>query len=325
MAAPLTAEGVARHILTRFAALRRGERVLILAETETPATVKSAFFRAARQLAGENVSIATYDRKPAYTPPPEPLPHAVLHADLVICLDIYLSHTTLDVSARAEGARLLNLHPARLSVLRRAVLEVDYAQIRRRGRKLAAIVADAREGLIESGGDGRLSFAIDGDSAVSVGDGFARERGLYATLPNGKVKAPVVRDSINGSFVVNGVIIPPLNELSELVTLKFRHGRVVDVGGKRQARRYRTFLDSFDDPGMYVFDHLTFGFNPRATLRQPAAPAFSSEAEKVMACVNIGLGRAGLKGAQHTDVVSTGATLSLDGRKIMAGSRYLIW
>jgi hypothetical protein len=44
-----------------------------------------------------------------------------------------------------------------------------------------------------------------------------------------------------------------------------------------------------------------------------------------MACVNIGLGRAGLKGAQHTDVVSTGATLSLDGRKIMAGSRYLIW
>lgn len=325
MATPANAEGVARLILTRFANLRAGERVLVLAETETPQTVKTAFFRAARKLAGENVSIAIYDRKPAYTHPPEPLPHAVAHADLVICLDIYLSHTTLDVEARAKGARLLNLHPANMSVLRRAVLDVDYAQIRRRGRKLAAIMAAARVGKIESGDDAWLAFAIDANNDVSIGDGFARERGLYATLPNGKVKVPVIRDSIEGTFVVNGVIIPPINELSELVTLKFKQGRVVDVGGKGQARRYRKFLDSFEDPGMYVFDHLTFGFNPRATLRQPQAPAFSSEAEKVMGCVNIGLGRAGLKGAQHTDVVSVGAALSLDGRKIMAGGRYLIW
>jgi hypothetical protein len=75
---------------------------------------------------------------------------------------------------------------------------------------------------------------------------------------------------------------------------------------------------------MYVFDHLTFGFNPRATLRQPPPPAFSSEAEKVMGCVNIGLGRAGLTGKQHTDVVSVGATVIVDGQPFIVGGRYAV-
>ncbi|MSO92460.1 MAG: hypothetical protein EXQ86_03560 [Rhodospirillales bacterium] len=121
------------------------------------------------------------------------------------------------------------------------------------------------------------------------------------------------------------MIIPPVNELSEIVTLQFERGRVVDIAGRAQARAYERFLASFADPGMYVFDHLTFGFNPKATLRQPPPPAFSSEAEKVMGCVNIGLGRAGLRGKQHTDVVSVGATVTVDQRPVVVNGRYTIW
>lgn len=315
---------MAGRILAEFAGLRQGERVLILAETETPEAMKRALYSAASDIAGANVALATYDRKPAYTHPPEPLPQAILGADLVVCLDIYLSHTDLDERARAAGVRFLNLHPANPRVLQRAVFGVDYTAIRKRARKLAALFAASKRGLITCPHGTRLEFGIDAKREVSIGNGYARKRGEYATLPNGKVKVPVVRGSMTGTFVVNGVIIPPVNELSELVTLHFKNSRVVRIAGKRQARAYARFLASFRDPGMFVLDHLTFGFNPRATLRQPPRPAFSSEAEKVMGSINIGLGRAGLKGKQHTDVVTTGASLTIDGRPFIVAGRYAV-
>ena len=106
------------------------------------------------------------------------------------------------------------------------------------------------------------------------------------------------------------------------VTLTFEKGWVVKIEGGREASQYNDFLKSFDDPSMNCFDHQTFGFNPKATLDQPSPPAFSSEAEKVLGCVNIGLGRAGLKGKQHTDVVSIGATVMLDSDIIIKKRRY---
>lgn len=319
-----TLHKLAARILKQFGGVRRGERVLVLAETETPDGMKQAFFRAARNAAGDHVSLAIYDRQPAYTHPPDPLPLAVAAADLVICLDIYLSHTELEVTARAAGTRFLNLHPARFEVLRRAVLGVDYPAIRRRAARLAKLFGAGRNGLITCANGSRLTFEIETGKPVSTGDGYAQQKGTYATLPNGKVKVPVVRGSMEGRFVVNGVIIPPVNELTELVTLRFRKSRVDSITGGAQARAYDRFLASYGDPGMYTFDHLTFGFNPRATLRQPEPPAFSSEAEKVMGCVNIGLGRAGLQGKQHTDVVTVGATVEIDGRPFIVDGRYVV-
>ncbi|MBM3598640.1 MAG: hypothetical protein FJX35_10535 [Alphaproteobacteria bacterium] len=316
---------MARQILKRFAGLRAGERVLILAETEADDRVKTAFHRAARELAGADVALVTYDRRPPYTHPPEPVPHAVMAADLVVALDIYLSHTRLEKAARAAGARFLNLHPADFAALRRAVLGVDHTLIRQRARKLARIFGASRQGLITCRSGSKLSFDIDGSRNATTGDGVVVERGGYATLPTGKIKVPVVRTTLNGVFVVNGVIIPPINELTGTVTLRFKRGRVVEIAGGRDARAYARFLASFDEPSMYAFDHLTFGFNPKASLRQPPAPRFSSEAEKVMGSINIGLGSAGLRGKQHTDVVSVGCTVALDGKPIIAAGRYTTW
>lgn len=319
-----TALEVAARILDQFSGLEKGEKVLILAETETDEGMKRAFHRAARDVAGESVSIAIYDRQPAYTHPPDPLPKAVIAADLVICLDIYLSHTELERDARAAGVRFLNLHPANLAVLRRAVLGVDYEAIRSRAETLANTFSTGRIGRITCDNGSDLAFEIDTGKEVSTGTGYALKRGEYATLPNGKIKVPVKKASMVGTFVVNGVIIPPVNTLTELVTVRFKEGRMVDISGKKQARAYARFLESFEDPSMYAFDHLTFGFNPRASLRQPAPPAFSSEAEKTMGCVNIGLGRAGLEGKQHTDLVTVGATVAVDGRVFISGGRYLV-
>lgn len=323
MSASLTK--IARDILVNFAGLRAGERVIILAETETDAGIKSAFMRAASELAGADVSLVTYGRKLPYTHPPEPIPQAVAAADLVVTLDIYLSHTKLEKDARAAGVRFLNLHPAELGAIKRAIHGTDYCLIRERARKLAKIFNDGKNGLITCAEASELAFALDKSTRVTIGDGFALKPGDYATLPNGKVKVPIVRSSLNGRFVVNGVIIPPINELKEKVTLRFSRGAVVDVAGGREARAYARFLASFKDRSMYVFDHLTFGFNPKASLRQPPRPQFSSEAEKVMGCVNIGLGHAGLRGKQHTDVVSVGCTVAVDGRTLIENSRYTVW
>lgn len=316
---------IARLTVKKFAGIKPRESVLILAETETPASVRKAFFDAAREAAGEDVSLAYYDKRPPYTHPPGALSAAVVKADVVICLDIYLSHTELEKEARAAGTRFLNLHPASQAALARAVLGVDYELMRKRGEKLAAALGAGTECRITSSLGTDLALRFDSAKEIYIGHGMPRAKGDYETLPNGKIKVPTVLESINGVFVVNGVIIPPVNKVTRPVTLTFDKGWVTDIAGGREAKQYTRFLDSFEDPSMYCFDHLTFGFNPKASLAQPKPPDFSSEAEKVMGCVNIGLGRAGLKGKQHTDVVSVGATVIVDGKTIIKNGKYTLW
>lgn len=316
---------IAKLIVDNFASVKRGESVLILAEVETPNSIKSAFLTAAQSAAGDDVSMAIYKNRAPYTHPPKPLPIVVKQADVVICLDIYLSHTELEKEARAAGTRFLNMHPASYATLMRAVIGVDYDIMRKRGEKLAGVLSSAKKCKITSPIGTVLELEFDSDKNIYLGHGMPREKGDYETLPNGKVKIPTVLDSINGVFVVNGVIIPPVNELKETVKLTFEKGWVVKIEGGSQAEQYSRFLESFKDPSMYCFDHLTLGFNPKASLVQPKPPAFSSEAEKVMGCVNIGLGRAGLKGKQHTDVVAVGAIVEVDGNTLIKNGRYTLF
>jgi leucyl aminopeptidase (aminopeptidase T) len=320
----ITLSDIARFAIDNCAKTMPGERVLILAETDTSEGIKWAFLEVAGSIAGDDVALVTYTNRPAYTHPPEPIPTAICEADLVICLDIYLSHTELEKEARASGTRFLNLHPASHAVLRRSFMGVDYEAMRKTGERIARAFGTGRDLVIHTRPEGLLRMRIDSSRAVYLGHGMPRNRGDYETIPNGKIKVPIVRESIDGTFVVNGVIIPPVNRLKETVTLTFEKGWVVKIEGGREAKQYDDFLKSFNDPSMYCFDHQTFGFNPKATLDQPPPPAFSSEAEKVMGCVNIGLGRAGLKGKQHTDVVSIDATVTLDGDIIIKKRRYLV-
>lgn len=123
-----------------------------------------------------------------------------------------------------------------MAAIKRAVFDVDYELIWRRTRRLARLIEAGRDGLIISGAGCRLAFTLDRAGRVSIGDGFGRRPGGYATLPNGKVKLPVIRRSFTGALVVNGVIIPPLNEVSEPVTLRFDRGQVTDIGGGSAVR-----------------------------------------------------------------------------------------
>ena len=319
-----TLSDIARFAVRDCANGKTGERVVILSEATTDESMKRAFLEVAGDVVGDDVSVVTYANRPAYTHPPEPIATALREADLVICLDVYLSHTTLEKEAREKGVRFLNLHPADHAVLKRAFVGVDYRVMRKHGERLAKTLEAGRELEIRTAPGGVLGLRIDGAKPVYVGHGMPRNRGDSETIPNGKVKVPIERNSINGTFVVNGVIIPPVNRLRGKVALTFEKGWVVRIEGGREARQYDDFLKSFKDPSMYCFDHLTLGFNPKASLAQPKPPAFSSEAEKVMGCVNIGLGRAGLEGKQHTDVVSVGATVTLDGDVLIKGRSYFV-
>ncbi len=316
---------IAELALKKFAGVKAGESILILAETETSEGMKRAFLTAARAAAGDDVSLAIYDKRAAYTHPPKPLPSAIKEADVVVSLDIYLSHTELEKEARAAGTRFLNLHPASYNALVRAFMGVDYDSMKKRGEKLVGVLGSARECHVTSPIGTDLELRFDSGKEVYLGHGMAREKGDYETIPNGKVKVPTIVDSINGVFVVNGVIIPPVNELQETVKLTFEKGWVVAIEGGPEAEDYSRFLESFEDQTMYCFDHLTLGFNPKASLVQPKPPAFSSEAEKVMGCVNIGLGRAGLKGKQHTDVVAVGTTVEVNGKVLIKNGEYTIF
>ena len=124
---------------------------------------------------------------------------------------------------------------------------------------------------------------------------------------------------------MNGVIFPPIHEVSEVVKLTFEKGWVVDIRGGTEAEEYARYMESFDDTSMYCLDHFTFGVNPKAVLTQPELPAFSSEAEKVMRGITIGLGRVGLTGAQHTDVVAVGSTAAVGERVILKDGKYTVW
>src|SRR5512136_27281 len=135
----------ARLVLTTSAALRAGEKVLVVADDET-AEVGRAFARAAAKLDTDPALLLVAPRKRDGDEPPEPVGTAMETSDLVVIVTSRsLTHTHARRQANRAGARVVSIPGITPDMLREGGLAMDWGQLYETMRRTARRLRGARD------------------------------------------------------------------------------------------------------------------------------------------------------------------------------------
>lgn len=146
-------------------------------------------------------------------------------------------------------------------------------------------------------------------------------RGQSIMLP-GQISWAPKFDTINGTIVFDGSLVPPIGLLDNPIELTLEKGKIVKVSGGREAKQFEKWLAKFDDEQMYRPAHISYGFNPGAKLTGDIV-----EDERIWGGTEWGFGNVGSKlvpeqeggisGASHCDGICMNSSVWLDGEQLL--------
>jgi leucyl aminopeptidase (aminopeptidase T) len=313
----------ARTIVEYICNLRKGEEVLIYADTAADLVVAKHIAEAAHA-AGGTVSLVLYETRPEVDlEPPAPLAAAMKEAALIIELaEKYLIHTKAYLEA-LKTARILCLTGMTQEMMKRCIADVDYPEMLAFGDALVGVLRRGNRMEIKTPAGTDLRFELGG-RLVEHNAGRIFKPGEESFLGGQASWYPLER-TINGTIVFDGSIWPPedLGLLKQPVRLEIKGGEIKEIKGGPEAKRFRSWLESFDDPKMFRIAHFSYGFNPGARLSGKIL-----EDERVFGCIEVGIGsqvpsfEVGPASA-HTDGIMLNPTLVLDGEVIEEEGRFI--
>jgi leucyl aminopeptidase (aminopeptidase T) len=240
----------------------KGEKVVAYLDTGREHGLEDAFQSAVQTLGAEPLVLRALGRAPLIEPP-TPAVEAMAQADFVLDLAseswLYTPATSRILKA---GARMLQILMPTANILKKEPTEEIVAKAQAAER----LFASATEVRIASrlGTDFRASYE---GRAPAAQDGVVQAPGEWDSLGTAFANVCPLEDTGNGTLVFNGPFYLAGGTpfiAREPVEVAVRDGRIEAVRGGDEARRFRAWLDGYDDPGMRVVAHIGFGFDPRA-------------------------------------------------------------
>lgn len=311
--------------------VKDGEEVVITADTGSDWRVVEATAKAAAQL-GAKPLVLWYRAPPGVGKAADPhiplrtLKSSIPESDVWIEFNkSWLLYSTPYEEAMKKGrTRYICLVGMTTEMMVRNIGKVDVPTLYKFQRKLAEITRESKHMKITSPSGMDVEFENDPSRPVLV-EGEVSGPGEYMLF--GQVDWAPVEDSINGVIVFDGSVWPPeeLGLLRTPIKLYVREGRVYRIEGGSEAKVFESWLKSFNDPGMFMIAHLSYGVNPGAKLTGNIL-----EDERVWGVVEWGLGfqSSTFKGklgpaASHTDGICLNPTVMGDGEKIIENGEYV--
>lgn len=244
---------------------------------------------------------------------PEAIAAAVRWADVVLfALSSYetqvMGHHPLRREATGRGARVGFL-TGRLEDVRAERLE----EVWRRARELAARLEDAEEALLLSPGGTDLRLSLKGRHSMAV-VGELRTPGAWGAVPDySEATVSPVEGSAEGTIVADGMLTG-YGKLGEPLRLSVSGGRVVGLeGGAASWLAPQLQVDE----GASLVAEMGLGTNPFVS-----EISGDFEDKKIFGTAHIGIGDntsfgGSNRSAIHLDVLITGASLLLDGERVI--------
>jgi leucyl aminopeptidase (aminopeptidase T) len=269
---------------------------------------------------GAEVSITIMAPLPAPgMEPPMPVAAAMKAADAVMMLT---THTLTPSVARQEaqkaGARILSLGSYSFDVLLSEALMVDFVSLKPLVEEVANWLTKADKARITSELGTDIEIRL-GDRKAHALTNVCHEKGTLGSPPDVEAYIAPIEDTAEGILYLDGAIcLPEFGLIKEPIKLTFKKGRIINIEGGEEARRFREKLESFNDPEMYRLAELGIGLNPKAKL--VGNPLID---EGVLGTAHIALGLNYTYGGiikdakTHIDCVFRNPTIELDGEPIL--------
>lgn len=308
----------ATAIVRNAAVLRPGERVVVVADERSRSVADH--FVAAASAAGAEVRLVLIPLARSHgTAPPAAEACAIRAADVVLAATSFsLSHTPLRVEVQKRGGRFLSLADYDLAMLQSGGVFADYAAAVNVVNEVAGILTAARSVEVRTEGGTSLRLDVAGREGLAA-PAYCANPSDFGSPPDIEANVAPVEDRTEGVLVVDGSIpMPGIGVITEPVHMQIRKGRAIDVQGGAQAAKLLDLWTAANDDAVRVAAELGIGLNRSAKLRGRML-----EDEGVYGTVHIGFGANTTIGGRnaapmHVDMVCRKATVSADGRTILA-------
>ncbi|MCL6553894.1 MAG: hypothetical protein K6W08_12355 [Firmicutes bacterium] len=306
----------ARKIVHTLARVRPGERVAIVADTDT-VPVAEALAAAALEITPEVVTTIMTPRQVDGDEPPAIVAAALQAADVALVPVSYsISHSTAVRQALARGTRVLSLPAVTPDQLVRGGAEADFEAAAPTVREVAARLTRATTAHLVTPAGTDCTFDLGG-RAGNAHDCILDRPGKFSAFPNIEANIAPVDGTAHGVLVFDGSI-PNLRLktalLREPVICTVERGMIVDIQGGHEARLLRQVWASLADAAVYNIAQLAIGLNPAIRI----LTGVWAQDHGAFGTVHIGIGTSAnlggtTKAAAHFDGMMNRPTLRLDG------------
>ena len=305
--------------------LKPGETFVITADTESDpgvvdATARAAFSAGAKPMVIWLASPLGVGKAADSMLPVEALTAVLKEADAWVEFNNkWLLYSTPYDIAMKENKKLRHLCLVGMNadIMVRCIGRVDHPSLKKFLQGTADTIGRAKHIRITSPLGTDLEF--DNASRVpAIRDGYADAPGAH--MMGGFIAWAPKLESVNGTLVFNGSLVPPCGKLEEPIRLTIEAGEIIKIEGGGQAREFEIWVNSFDHPQMRRLAHASFGFNPGARLTGNIV-----EDERVWGCAEWGIGHVGahlippdgIPAPSHADGQSLNSSVWLDGKQFM--------
>ena len=312
----------ARRIVEDVAAIQSGENVLLITDSDRPATITEAL---AHAVSGAGSVLAVMHMPPhkmGGVDPPVHVGAAMSASDVVILQTSFATvHTDTARVALKKGVRIIDMWGWEENMMTEGGSMADYTEVKQYTERLAE--------LIRKAGHIRFTTPKGSDFRVSIEErpcftltGTATEKGSFTAFPDGEVALSPVEGS------AEGVLVDPISiEHKDLGILQKPFGRVevsagnvVSMTGSRAAERFFQMLEEYGDTAKNIAE-FAVGTNP-------ACRPYTNlrEAKKTRGTCHIAVGDSGSLGGNvvsplHVDFIFDKPTIYADDRMILQESR----
>lgn len=309
----------ARKVVRDLARVQGGEKVLIVADTDT-APVAEALGVAAREITAEVVTAFMTPRRVDGDEPPALVASALLAADVALLPVSYsISHSTAVRAALHHGTRVLSLPAATPDQLVRGGAEADFEAAAPTVRRVAERLTQASEARLTTLAGTDCTFDLRG-RAGNAHDCILNRPGKFSAFPNIEANIAPVDGSAAGVLIFDGSI-PNLRlgrPLRDPVVCTVEAGRIVRVEGGHEADLIRKVWSDLGDAAVYNVAQVAIGLNPEIRI----LTGVWAQDHGAFGTVHIGIGTSAnlggtTKAASHFDGMMYRPTLVLDGEAIL--------
>ena len=317
--------GGARKVVRVLARVKPGEKVAIVADTDTM-TVAEALAVAALELTPEVVTTVMTPVAVDGDEPPAIVAAAMLAADVALLPVSYsISHSTATRKALEKGTRVLSLPATTPDQLVRGGAEADFEAASPKVRKMAELLGNASSAHLTTPKGTDCRFQLSGRPG-NAHDCILDRPGKFSAFPNIEANTSPVDGTAEGTIVFDGSI-PNLRigPLRTPVACTVEKGNIVKVEGGPEADMIRKVWAEMGDASVYNIAQLAIGLNPAIYM----LTGVWAQDHGAFGTVHIGIGTSAnlggtTKAACHFDGMMYRPTLKLDGKIVLEGGELRI-
>jgi len=310
----------ARKIVEVCAAVKSGERVLIVTDSASPMPeIAECLAAAAHERDAEVVVTVMSPREVDGAEPPQAVIDALKASHVALLPVSYsISHSEGVRAAMTTGTRVASLVAFTKDMLIRGGIEADFGKLRKRCDAVAAMFTEATEAVLTSPGGTNIRLQLKGRPGNSH-PCIVDKPGKFTAIPNVEANVSPVEGEGEGIAVFDGSI-PNLRMgvVDAPVRVEVRGGSIVNIEGGRHADILRRIWSKQDDPSVYNIAQLAVGLNPECV---PFTGVWLND-HGAEGTVHLGIGTSASLGGHtqsslHFDGMMYRPTLRLDGKTVI--------